>query len=110
VSDYQKEIDKFRKIIKRFDEVMLDKASKFSVDNLWDELKEYVSREELDSITDTYEQEKRNLRNLARELTEDVSCLFWEIWFYSCAMLKVTETKPPCFRYKRLQRSLKIRS
>lgn len=55
---------------------MLDKASKFSVDNLWDELKEYVSREELDSITDTYEQEKRNLRNLARELTEDVSCLF----------------------------------
>lgn len=76
MSDYQKEIDKFRKIIKRFDEVMLDKASKFSVDNLWDELKEYVSREELDSITDTYEQEKRNLRNLARELTEDVSCLF----------------------------------
>ena len=55
---------------------MLDKASKFSVDNLWDELKEYVSREELDSITDTYEQEKRNLRNLARELTEDVSSLF----------------------------------
>ena len=76
MSDYQKEIDKFRKIIKRFDEVMLDKASKFSVDNLWDELKEYVSREELDSITDTYEQEKRNLRNLARELTEDVSSLF----------------------------------
>ena len=52
---------------------MLDKASKFSVDNLWDELKEYVSREELDSITDRYELEKRSIRNLAKELTEEVT-------------------------------------
>ena len=73
VLEFEKEIKKTKEIIKRFDEVMCDKASKFSIDNLWHEFKEYISREELDEITDRYEQGKKDLQNLAEEFRIQVN-------------------------------------
>lgn len=50
-------MNKANEIIKRFDEVICEKASKFSVDKLNDSLKEYLSKSELDNLRNMFDKE-----------------------------------------------------
>lgn len=55
------EISKAQKIIKRFDEVICEKASKFSIDELNDNLKQYLPIKELEAIENRFNDETKKL-------------------------------------------------
>lgn len=72
ISEYDKEIKKSKDIISRFDEVILDKASKFSVDSLANELREYLKK-------DDFEQEQFKIEMKYRELEREFNDAVREI-------------------------------
>ncbi|CAI2360509.1 unnamed protein product [Moneuplotes crassus] len=74
VSDFRKEIDEAKEIIKRFDEVICEKASKFSVDDITHRLKKFLTKEEVIKIEADYKRESdlliQELKSMRKEYIE----------------------------------------
>lgn len=72
MADFRKEINEAKEIIKRFDEVICEKASKFSVDDITHRLKKFLTKEEVFKIEADYKKESdllvRELKSMRKEV------------------------------------------
>lgn len=79
--------------MKRFDEVICDKASKFSVDDLNDKLKNYITQDQLTRITDDYDAGREILTDLVDELKDHVSLKSNPVYFIYHFFIAKTKQK-----------------
>lgn len=61
-NEHRKSIDSFKSAMERFDEILLDKASKLSLQRLEDSLNSFVSKDEYEAIS--IELEQKHTENL----------------------------------------------
>ena len=63
----------FRKIIKRFDEVILDKASKYSINKLYEDIKVFVENEPYEKFVEQYKKKWEEINERFREMDQGLS-------------------------------------
>ena len=73
INEYSKEIDKAKVIIQRFDEIMLEKASKFSLDELNQEFKDYKNTDHLKELRAQFNNTDLFVRTEITELRSNIT-------------------------------------